>query len=112
MRQPLNVGEAQHAGAALDGVQRAEERGDDLRIGLAGLDELFEFEQIRIDLLKQFFSLVTEIRDELFAIKEFVRHDLFYAKDREERSERSRLRDEDELSGDFFLFIEEARLDE
>ena len=57
---------------------------------LAGLNELFELEQIRIDLLKQLLSLVAEIRDELFSIKEFVRHHgLLYAEDGEQAARAS-----------------------
>ena len=52
VRQALNVRKAEHAAAALDRMQRAEERVDDLGIGLFGGCELFELEQIAVDLLQ------------------------------------------------------------
>lgn len=52
VRKALNVGKAEHAAAALNRMQRTEKRVDDLGIGLFGDCELFELEQIAVDLLQ------------------------------------------------------------
>ncbi len=65
----MNVGELQHAGAAFDRMQRAEERVDQFVVCPSGRDVVLELKQIGVDLLEQFLRFVAEVRDELASIE-------------------------------------------
>jgi hypothetical protein len=72
VRDTLHGAELEHAGAAFDRVQRAEQGGDDLRIAGAGIDVAFQTQQIGVDRLEQLIGFITKIRDEFGTIEEIV----------------------------------------
>ncbi len=86
VRQILDVGKPEHSRAALNRVQRAEERIYKFAVGMLRADEILELQQIGVDLLQQFFRFIAEVRYKLRLIEEIVTHGdcrLFYAEDGE-----------------------------